>query len=76
MPIYARLGVPEIWCYDSGKLKIYQLEKETYIETEKSFIFPALNIKEIPRLIESYRELGRRTFHKAVREWVKEQIMI
>ncbi|MGK7930535.1 MAG: Uma2 family endonuclease [Microcystaceae cyanobacterium] len=73
-PIYVRLGVPEIWCYNSGSLNIYQLEGEAYTETKKSCIFPTLNIKEIPILIESYRQLGRRAFRKAVREWVKKQI--
>ncbi|EAZ89720.1 hypothetical protein CY0110_23236 [Crocosphaera chwakensis CCY0110] len=73
-PIYSRLGVPEIWCYDSGKLNIYQLETETYIEKEKSLIFPNLDIQGIPSLIGSYRKLGRRTFRKAVKEWVKKQI--
>ncbi|MGK7883198.1 MAG: Uma2 family endonuclease, partial [Crocosphaera sp.] len=73
-PIYARLGVPEIWCYDSGILSIYQLEGEAYIETQKSYIFPNLNLKEIPLLIESSRQLGRRVFRKTIREWVTKQI--
>jgi Uma2 family endonuclease len=72
-PIYARLGVPEIWCYDSGVLKIYQLEQGTYLEQSQSLIFPTLKIQEIPDLIEAYRYLGRRKFRQAVREWVKEQ---
>ena len=72
-PIYARLGVPEIWCYDSGVLKIYQLEQGTYLEQSQSLIFPTLKIQEIPDLIEGYRYLGRRKFRQAVREWVKEQ---
>ena len=73
-PIYIRLGVPEIWCYDSGNLKIYQLEGEVYNEIENSMIFSNLNIQEIPTLIESYRKLGRRAFQKAIREWIKKQI--
>lgn len=73
-PIYARLQVPEIWCYDSGTLKIYQLENEDYYEKEKSLIFPNLKIQEIPSLIETYRQAGRRTFQKAVKRWLKEQI--
>lgn len=72
-PIYARLGVPEIWCYDSGVLKIYQLEQGTYLEHSQSLVFPTLKIQEIPDLIEGYRYLGRRKFRQAVREWVKEQ---
>ena len=72
-PIYARLGVPEIWCYDSGVLRIYQLEQGTYLEHSQSLIFPTLKIQEIPDLIEAYRYLGRSKFRQAVREWVKEQ---
>jgi len=73
LPIYARLGIPEIWCYDSGNLKIYQLERGEYSEKSRSLVFPSLNISEIPRLIEQYRPLGRRAFRQAVREWVKSQ---
>ncbi len=70
-PIYARLGVPEIWCYDSGELKIYLLQNGDYIESETSLVFPSLPIRELPRLIEENRTEGRRTMRKAVREWVR-----
>ena len=59
-PIYARLGVPEIWCYDSGELKIYQLQNEEYQEAQISLVFPNLAVQEIPILIEKNRSLGRR----------------
>ncbi len=83
--IYARLGVPEIWCYDqrskqapsvqegvifdSGALAIYQLQGETYQEVETSAIFPSLPIKDIPALLERYRGEGRRSLRRAIREW-------
>ncbi|MEA5535202.1 Uma2 family endonuclease [Crocosphaera sp. XPORK-15E] len=73
-PIYARLEVPEIWCYDSGELKIYQLEEGGYFERENSLIFPDLKIQEIPSIIKVYRQAGRRIFRKAVREWIKKQL--
>jgi hypothetical protein len=72
-PIYARLGVPEIWCYDSGELKIYQLEGKEYIEVQISSIFPTLPIQEIPKLIEKHRYSGRLSLRKAVREWATEK---
>ncbi|HAT14481.1 MAG TPA: hypothetical protein DCS91_13755 [Microcoleaceae bacterium UBA11344] len=72
-PIYARLGVPEIWCYDSGELKIYKLEGQEYIEVETSSIFPTLPIQEIPELIEQNRYAGRRSLRQAVREWAREK---
>lgn len=70
--IYARLGVPEIWCYESGELKIYQLQNEGYIEVETSSVFPTLPVQELPTLIEQYRPQGRRAIHRAVREWARE----
>ncbi len=72
-PIYARLGVPEIWCYDSGELKIYQLQDDKYIEVEISLVFPTLPVQELPTLIEQYRPQGRRAIRKAVRNWAREK---
>ena len=71
-PIYARLGVPEIWCYDSGEVKIYQLQHEGYIEVETSLVFPTLPVQELPALIEQYRLQGKLAIRKAVRKWVQE----
>ena len=70
-PIYARLGVPEIWCYDSGELKIYQLQNGEYQEAQTSLVFPNLAVQEIPRLIEQNRSLGRRAIRQAVRAWAR-----
>lgn len=70
--IYARLGVPEIWCYDSGELKIYQIQNQGYIEVETSLIFPTLPVQQLPELIEKYRLQGRRAIRRAVRDWAKE----
>jgi Uma2 family endonuclease len=72
-PIYARLGVPELWCYEKGKLHIYLLqENEEYQEVENSQIFPNLPVQEIPNLIKKYRFEGRLTIRKKIREWVRE----
>ncbi|MGB3402497.1 MAG: Uma2 family endonuclease [Microcoleaceae cyanobacterium] len=69
-PIYARLGVPEIWCYDTGHLKIYQLEQNRYTEAKNSLIFPQLPIQELPGIIENNRLNGRRAIRQAVRNWI------
>ena len=68
-PIYARLGVPEIWCYDTGELKIYQLQNGEYQEAQTSLVFPNLAVQKIPRLIEQNRSLGRRAIRQVVRVW-------
>ncbi|MDB9373783.1 Uma2 family endonuclease [Nodularia sphaerocarpa] len=71
-PIYGRLGVPEVWCYDSGELKIYLLQNGEYVESQTSLVFPSLPIRELPRLIEENRNEGRRAMRKAVRGWVRD----
>ena len=71
LPIYAALGVPEIWCYDNGKLTIYLLKNGKYNQTERSLTFPTLPIADIPSLIEKHRQNGRRAIRRAVRTWVR-----
>jgi Putative restriction endonuclease len=71
-PIYARLGVPELWCYDSGELKIYILQDGEYVESERSLVFPSLEIRKLPQLIEQHRADGRRAIRLAVRKWARE----
>ncbi|MEO0394561.1 MAG: Uma2 family endonuclease [Cyanobacteria bacterium P01_A01_bin.137] len=73
-PIYARLGIPEIWCYDQGELKIYHLQRDTYIPAETSLAIPDLPIKELPVIIETYRPQGRRAIRQAMRQWAKKII--
>lgn len=72
-PIYARLGVPELWCYEEGELKIYHLQQEEYVEAESSLAFPRLPIQELPQIIEAHRANGRRAIRQAVREWARNQ---
>jgi Uma2 family endonuclease len=73
-PIYARLEVPELWCYDEGELKIYHLQDGEYIVAETSLALPLLPIQELPQLIETHRMAGRRAIRRAVREWTRSQV--
>lgn len=71
LPIYARLGVPELWCYDDGQITIYHLRQGAYVESANSLVFPQLPIRELPQLIEEYRQQGRRTLRQAIRAWAQ-----
>jgi Uma2 family endonuclease len=70
-PIYARLGVPEIWCYDARALKIYHLEGDQYVKAQVSLALPQLPVQELPQLIESHRGQGRLALRRSVREWAR-----
>ncbi|HAX86798.1 MAG TPA: hypothetical protein DCY91_11185 [Cyanobacteria bacterium UBA11370] len=73
-PIYAGLGVPEIWRYDMEVLHIYQLEAGTYKETDTSLAFGTFPVKEIPIFIEQNISASSRVFQKSFRGWVRQYI--
>lgn len=73
-PIYARLGVPELWCYNGDVLQIYHLQGDHYMPAERSRAFPQLSIRALPQLIESHRSSGRLAVRRAVRQWVRAQL--
>ena len=49
-PIYAALGVPELWRFDGKRLQVLELQRDKYVEVKNSLSFPFLPI----RVFESY----------------------
>lgn len=50
-PIYAALGVPELWRYKSDDVKFYQLVEDEYEEIEYSVAFPFLSSATLTRFL-------------------------
>ncbi len=74
--IYEALGVPELWRFEKGKLKIYLLEDGKYVESDKSKNFPNLPLIEaIPEYGDRAKTDGRNKTMKAFRVWVKQKIV-
>ncbi|MDJ0729324.1 MAG: Uma2 family endonuclease [Crocosphaera sp.] len=56
---YQAIKVPELWVYDSGKLSIYILQNDNYIQSDISPTFPNINLtKIIPDAIERSWQVG------------------
>ncbi|HBL12545.1 MAG TPA: hypothetical protein DD379_14300 [Cyanobacteria bacterium UBA11162] len=56
---YEAIGVPEVWVYDQGKLKIHLLQDGKYIESTTSPTFPNLPIPDlIPKLVKQCLKQG------------------
>lgn len=65
LQIYASLGVPEIWRYSKQNLfQIYQLTDSGYKLSEKSLVFPLINISEISDLLSQIGKIGQRKIVK------------
>ena len=56
---YKIIGVPEIWVYDSGRLRIYLLQDGEYVESDISPNFPEIAIAQfIPTAVERALQVG------------------
>ncbi|MCT7993260.1 Uma2 family endonuclease [Laspinema olomoucense] len=72
--IYQGLGVPELWQFDKGTLKISLLQEDgTYQEGDRSQIFRNFPLTEvIPQYLNQAKTEGRNKTMKAFRAWVRE----
>jgi Uma2 family endonuclease len=72
-PIYARIGVPEVWRYDGKKVTIFRLEGEYYAEASESSTLPIVSSEVLSSFVEDSKVLGRATWLRRVREWVRKR---
>lgn len=66
-PIYARLGVPEIWHYDGERVAIFRLEGGVYAEAAESTALPSLTSEVLSRFVKEGLALGRKVWMREVR---------
>lgn len=71
MPIYAKVGVREVWRYRKGKVTIYGLENALYEERENSLAFPEMNRAQLEAFIAQSLTLPRWEWMDAITAWVK-----
>lgn len=73
MPVYADLGVMEVWRYN-GTLKIYQLQNKQYVQTRDSQAFPGVAIAEIDRFLQQAMNTDYLALVGSFRQWIKSQV--
>lgn len=72
MPIYAALGVPEVWRFDGERLEVYRFQSEGRYECgSASSIFPQVSMCELGRFLSEAAEVDGTTWAKSVRAWVR-----
>ena len=72
-PIYAALGVSEVWRYDGVKLEIHELENGKYITKEKSAALPILTAELLTDFLNRSRTETQSKILFAFEDWLKEQ---
>ena len=74
-PVYARLGVPEIWRYDGHAMIIYHLleagDEQQYVAGDTSAALPMLTASLLTEMLERMRNEGELNALVAFDEWLQ-----
>ena len=72
-PIYAALGVPEVWRYDGQQLTIHLLQESDYVAAPQSQALPLLSAQLLTEFLTRVREDGDFQASLAFDEWLQSQ---
>jgi Uma2 family endonuclease len=70
-PIYASLGMPEIWRYDGVTTRFYQLVGENYEVIQNSLAFPVLTANVVTQYLELNKTDGQSAALRAFRQMLR-----
>ncbi|MEA5507908.1 Uma2 family endonuclease [Halotia wernerae UHCC 0503] len=75
-PIYAALGVPEIWLYNGKNLQFFVLSEQilSYNQVQQSPTFPVLTQNVVLQLIEQSLTDGETVTLRSFRAWLKQRL--
>lgn len=71
LPLFAALGIPEVWRYQAEELHILALESKAYSSKETSSILPGVGSLALTELVRSSREMARPLWIQIVRDWAR-----
>jgi Uma2 family endonuclease len=71
-PIYAALGISEIWRYDGTRLTISVLQDNDYKQHTHSLALPVISDQMLTQFMQNSRSLKRTAWLRSVRQWVQQ----
>jgi len=73
-PIFAALGVPEVWRFDGDRVTMHRLERGRYAQIEASLALPPLTASQATVFLDESRHEKSTVWLSRVREWVRRAI--
>jgi Uma2 family endonuclease len=70
-PLFAKVGVPEVWRFDGGQLVIYELAGGEYLERDASVAFPAVTAADVTAFIKESEMMTRPEWVRKLRGWAR-----
>ena len=73
-PVYAHIGVPEVWRYDGTRVVFFVLAGENYEAAEESRALPALTSGVATDFLEASTQLKSTVWSRRLRDWARQII--
>lgn len=73
LPIYAALGVSEVWLYKGEKVIFYKLYGEVYQEISNSLSLPILSSEKTTEFLQKGLKESSSKWFKEIREWTNKR---
>jgi Uma2 family endonuclease len=73
LPLYAAMGVLEVWRWDGERVKILRLSGDDYREERLSAALPPLTSEILTNFLAESRTERRTVWVRQIREWAREQ---
>lgn len=70
-PIFAAVGVPEVWQYRNKVVTLFERRVDHYIEADHSQAFPTLTSVILTKFLDDSERLGRVEWARSLRAWAK-----
>ena len=70
-PVYAALGIAEIWHWEDERAAIHVLHGETYAQTDASAVLPGVTAEIVTRFAHENRTLTRSAWLRNIRAWAQ-----
>ena len=70
-PIYAAIGVPELWRYTNQGVHFYRLEEDDYVEINRSDLFPFLSPNDLFTFLSIGESEGAVGMAVEFKDWIK-----
>ena len=72
-PIFAAIGVAEIWRYDGQRVQFHALEGKAYRPIDQSLVLPPMTAAQATIFLERDRHEKAILWLRALREWIRAQ---
>jgi Uma2 family endonuclease len=73
LPIFAAVGVPEVWRWDGNRALILHLAENEYHDAVRSQSLPVLTSEDLTALLHESFSMRRTAWTHHVREWTRKQ---